>query len=43
MKFFLLKKECMSQNLKPYDIINHEGFLRNVIMQHPKFSKPSYG
>ena len=22
----VVKKECMSQNLKPYDIINHEGF-----------------
>ena len=34
----VVKKECLSQNLKPYDIINHEGFLRNIIIKHPKFS-----
>ena len=34
----LVKKESIKQNLQPYDIINHVGFIRNVIIKHPKFS-----
>ena len=33
-----IKKESLSLNLEPYDIINHKGFLRNVIIKHPRFS-----
>ena len=35
----LIKKECIKNNLEPYDIINHKGFMRNVIIKHPKFSE----
>ena len=34
----LVKKESIKQNLQPYDIINHVGFIRNIIIKHPKFS-----
>ena len=34
----LIKKESIKNNLEPYDIINHKGFMRNVIIKHPKFS-----
>lgn len=34
----LVKKESIRQNLQPYDIINHIGFIRNIIIKHPKFS-----
>ena len=34
----LVKKESIKQKLSPYDIINHVGFIRNIIIKHPKFS-----
>ncbi len=33
-----LKTESIEQKLIPYDIINHKGFIRNVIIKHPKYS-----
>ena len=33
-----LKKEAIERELIPYDIINHKGFIRNVIIKHPKHS-----
>ena len=35
----LIKKESIKNNLEPYDIINHKGFMRNIIIKHPKFSE----
>ena len=34
----LIKKESIDNNLIPYDIINHTGFMRNIIIKHPKYS-----
>ena len=34
----LIKKESIKNNLDPYDIINHTGFIRNIIIKHPKYS-----
>ena len=34
----LIKKESIYNNLIPYDIINHTGFMRNVVIKHPKYS-----
>ncbi len=34
----LIKKESIKNKLEPYDIINHKGFMRNIIVKHPKFS-----
>tara|TARA_B110000263_G_C15280462_1_gene498110 strand:- start:293 stop:1369 length:1077 start_codon:yes stop_codon:yes gene_type:complete len=34
----LIKKESIKGGLQPYDIINHKGFIRNVIIKHPKYS-----
>jgi len=34
----LIKKESIDNNLMPYDIINHTGFMRNVVIKHPKYS-----
>ena len=34
----LIKKESIKNKLCPYDIINHIGFIRNVIIKHPKHS-----
>ena len=34
----LIKKESIKNNLVPYDIINHTGFMRNIIIKHPKYS-----
>ena len=34
----VIKKESLNLKLEPYDIINHKGFLRNVIIKHPRFS-----
>jgi len=33
-----IKIDAISNKLTPYDIINHKGFLRNIIIKHPKFS-----
>ncbi len=34
----LIKKESIKNKLTPYDIINHTGFIRNVVIKHPKYS-----
>ena len=34
----LIKKETIENELAPYDIINHTGFMRNVVIKHPKYS-----
>ena len=34
----LIKKESIKGGLQPYDIINHKGFIRNIIIKHPKYS-----
>ena len=34
----LIKKEAIENELAPYDIINHTGFMRNVVIKHPKYS-----
>ena len=34
----LIKKESIENNLAPYDIINHTGFIRNIVIKHPKHS-----
>ena len=34
----LIKKESIKNELCPYDIINHIGFIRNVVIKHPKYS-----
>jgi len=34
----LIKKESIENELAPYDIINHTGFIRNVVIKHPKYS-----
>ena len=34
----LIKKETIENELTPYDIINHTGFMRNVVIKHPKYS-----
>ena len=34
----LIKKESIENNLVPYDIINHTGFIRNIVIKHPKYS-----
>ena len=34
----LIKKESIEKELEPYDIINHKGFIRNVVIKHPKYS-----
>jgi len=34
----LIKKESIENELDPYDIINHTGFIRNVVIKHPKYS-----
>jgi len=34
----LIKKESIKNELCPYDIINHIGFIRNVVIKHPKHS-----
>ena len=34
----LIKKESIKNDLAPYDIINHTGFIRNVVIKHPKHS-----
>ena len=34
----LIKKESIENNLDPYDIINHTGFIRNIVIKHPKYS-----
>ena len=34
----LIKKESIENKLAPYDIINHTGFIRNVVIKHPKYS-----
>ena len=34
----LIKKESIKNELNPYDIINHTGFIRNVVIKHPKYS-----
>ena len=34
----LIKKESIENDLVPYDIINHTGFIRNVVIKHPKYS-----
>ena len=33
-----IKIDAISNNLEPYDFIKHTGFLRNIIIKHPKFS-----
>ena len=34
----LIKKESIENDLDPYDIINHTGFIRNIVIKHPKYS-----
>ena len=34
----LIKKESIENDLEPYDIINHTGFIRNIVIKHPKYS-----
>jgi len=34
----LIKKESIENDLAPYDIINHTGFIRNIVIKHPKHS-----
>ena len=34
----LIKKESIENILDPYDIINHTGFIRNIVIKHPKYS-----
>jgi len=34
----VIKKESIKAELQPYDIINHKGFIRNIIIKHPKYS-----
>ncbi len=34
----LIKKESIENDLTPYDIINHTGFMRNIVIKHPKYS-----
>jgi 23S rRNA (uracil1939-C5)-methyltransferase len=34
----LIKKQAIQRKLIPYDIINHTGFIRNIIIKHPKYS-----
>ena len=34
----IIKQESIEGELEPYDIIAHKGFMRNVIIKHPKYS-----
>ena len=38
----LIKKESIKNDLAPYDIINHTGFIRNVVIKHPKYSDQAF-
>ena len=33
-----IKQECIEKKLEPYDILKHKGFMRNIIIKHPKYS-----
>ena len=33
-----IKEECINKKIEPYDILNHTGFIRNIIIKHPKYS-----
>ena len=34
----IIKKECIEKKIEPYDILKHKGFMRNIIIKHPKYS-----